>query len=489
MRKSKVIMNLLWRFMERCGAQVVALTVSIILGRVLDPDIYGTVALVTVFTTILQVFVDSGLANALIQKKDADDVDFSSVFYFNIVVCLCLYGLIFLCAPAIANLYERPELVPIVRVLSVIVIISGVKNVQMAYISRTLQFKRFFVATLFSTVTAAVVGIVMAYSGYGVWALVAHDLVSQGLSTLILWFTVKWRPRAVFSWSRMKALYSFGWKLLASSLIDHLYNEARQLIIGKMYSAADLAFFNRGKQFPQAISTNVNATIDSVMFPVLSSEQSDPEKLKRMTRRSIKTSAYIMSPLMIGFAAIAESFVLLLLTEKWLPAVDFMRVFCLTFLVQPIHSANMNAIKAMGRSDLFLKIDIIKRVIGFVVLFTTIWFGPLVMAYSMLASNVLSQVIVAWPNRQLLKYGVTEQLRDVLPALVLSGIMFAVIYPLQLLQLSAGLTMLLQIVCGMVVYVALSALLKIDTFQYILQTVRGMLGRKKNRAGAAAEAD
>lgn len=253
-----VTSNFLWRFFERCGAQGVTFVVSVVLARLLDPSLYGVIALVTVFTSIMQVFVDSGMGNALIQKKDADDLDFSSVFWFNLAMCSALYLLMFLAAPFIASFYKMPELTPVVRVLSLILIISGIKNVQQAYVSRHMLFKRFFFSTLGGTIGAAIVGITLAYYGFGVWALVAQMLFNAAVDTTILWITVKWRPRREFSIERLKGLFSFGWKLLVSSLIDTVYRDLTQLIIGKKYSSSDLAQYNQGNKFPQLIVTTCN---------------------------------------------------------------------------------------------------------------------------------------------------------------------------------------------------------------------------------------
>lgn len=285
MSSTNVITNFFWRFLERCGAQGVTFIVSIVLARLLDPTVYGTVALVTIFTTIMQVFVDSGMGNALIQKKDADDLDFSSVFYFNMAMCSVLYLIMFFAAPFIASFYRMPELTAIVRVLSFVVVISGVKNVQQAYVSRHLMFKRFFFSTLGGTIGAAVIGIAMAYLGFGVWALVAQMLFNAAVDTTILWITVKWRPKKMFSFQRLKSLFSYGWKLLASSLIDTVYNDLRQLIIGKKYSSGDLAYYNQGKKFPQLIVTNINTSIDSVLLPTMSKAQDDMAAVRSMTDR------------------------------------------------------------------------------------------------------------------------------------------------------------------------------------------------------------
>ena len=346
--KQNVFSNVIWRFAERCGAQVVSFIVSIVLARILAPEAYGTIALITVFTNILQVFVDSGLGNALIQKKDANDLDFSTVFYANITVCLVLYVSVFLCAPAIASFYNDNSLVAVIRVLSLTIVISGVKNVQQAYVSKKLIFKKFFFATLAGTVGAAIVGIVMAQKGFGVWALVAQQLFNLTVDTIVLWITVKWRPKLMFSFKRLKELFSYGWKLLVSSLLDTTYENVRQLVIGKIYSSADLAFYNKGKQFPNLIVTNINTSIDSVLLPTMSNEQENKSRVRDMTRRAIKTSIFIMAPLMMGLAFTSKNIVTLLLTEKWLECVPYLCVFCITFMFYPIHTANLNAIKAMG---------------------------------------------------------------------------------------------------------------------------------------------
>jgi len=479
MNNKKVINNFIWRFLERIGAQGVHLVVSIILARMLDPDVYGTIALVTVFTTIMQVFIDSGLGTALIQKKDADDTDFSTVFYFNLLMCLALYGIMFLIAPWIAAFYEIPELTPIVRVLSLTLVISGVRGIQQAYVSRNLQFRKFFFSTLGATAFSAAVGIYMAYKGYGVWALVGQTLASNLVSTLILWITVKWRPRLRFSFARLKDLFSYGWKLLVSALIDTVYKDIRSLIIGKQYSSEALAFYNKGQQFPKLIVTNVNTAIDSVLLPVMSEAQDDQARVKAMTRRAIKTSTYIMAPMMMGLAACAEPFIRFLLTEKWLPSVLFLRVFCLTNMIYPIHTANLNAIKAMGRSDLFLKLEIVKKVIGVCVLLATMWISVEAMAYSLLATAVISSFVNAFPNKKLLGYSYFEQVKDIVPALLLSAVMAAAVYAVQFVGLPDIVILAIQVVLGAAIYVVGSVLTKNETFYYILNMAKAYLHKKK----------
>lgn len=478
---TRILSNFLWRFAERCGAQGVSFIVSVVLARLLAPEVYGTIALVTVFTAILNVFVDSGLGSALVQKKDADDLDFSSVFYFNVAVCCLLYLGMFLAAPFIAEFYNRLELTPVIRVLSLTLVISGVKNVQQAYVSRTMQFKRFFFATLGGTVGAAVIGIAMAYCGFGVWALVIQQIFNATVDTVVLWITVKWRPKRMSSWERLKGLFSYGWKLLVSALLETVYGNLRQLIIGKMYSSADLAQYNRGRQFPDVIVANINSSIDSVLLPTMARVQEDATQVKGMTRRAMKTSTYIMAPLMMGLAFCAQPVVRLVLTEKWLPCVPFMQIFCITYIFYPVHTANLNAIKAMGRSDLFLKLEIVKKVVGLVLLLSTMWFGVMAMAYSLLVSTLTGMIINSWPNKRLLRYSYFEQMKDILPGILLAVLMGCCVYPIQWLGLPDIVTLLLQVPLGALIYIGASAVLHLESYEYLMDMVVPFLKRVKEK--------
>lgn len=476
---TSVISNLLWRMMERFGAQGITFVVSIVLARLLDPDTYGVLALVTVFTTLMEVFMDSGLANALIQKKDADDTDFSTVFYMNILFSAGLYLLLFLAAPLIASYYEMPELTAVIRVLALMLLISGVKNVQQAYVSRNMLFKKFFFSTLGGTIGAAVVGISMAYLGYGIWALVAQMLFNNFVDTVILWITVPWRPKRLFSWKRFRTLFSFGWKLLASSLIASLYTNLRQLIIGKMYTTESLAFYNQGDKLPNLLVNNINSAIDSVLLPVLSMEQEDVSRVRELTRRAIQMSSYVMWPVMMGFAACAEPLVRLVLTEKWMPCVPYLRIFCITYAFYPIHTANLNAIKALGRSDIFLKLEIAKKCVGFAMLAATMWFGPYVMAWSCLATSLINQMVNSWPNRKLLQYSYLQQLKDIFPSVLLSVAMGAAVLLVRRLQLPDLPTVLIQVPLGVVIYVAGSWIFHLEAFAYALAMLKDFFRKDK----------
>lgn len=481
MNRKKVIDNFVWRFMERCGAQGVAFIVQIVLARILEPEAYGAIALVTVFTTILQVFVDSGMGNALIQKKNADDLDFSTVFYFNIFVCCILYLLMFSCAPEIAEFYNLPELTSVIRILSLTLVISGVRNVQQAYVSKTMQFKKFFFATLGGTIGAAVVGIIMAYIGFGIWALVAQQLFNAAVSTVILWVTVPWVPQWQFSFARLKGLFHFGWKLLVSSLINQIYNEIIQLLIGKFYTTTELAQYNRGKSIPDYIVANVNTSIDSVLLPSMAEEQDDVRRVKNMTRRAIKTSTYIMAPLMMGLVFVSKPMIRLLLTEKWIPCVPFMTIFCITYMFYPIHTANLNAIKSLGRSDIYLRLEIAKKIVGILGLLVTVRIGVMAMAYSLLFTSVVDQVINSWPNRKLLKYGYLDQLRDILPGILLAVVMGVLVYPIQFIGFSDFVTLCIQVPFGAAIYIMFSKIFKLESFEYLLEVVEPYRRKRINR--------
>ena len=463
--------GLFWKFGERITAQVVSLVASIILARLLTPSDYGAVSLVMIFITIANVFVSSGLGAALIQKKNVDNLDFSSVFYLNIGVSFVLYIIIFASAPFVATFYNLPILSPTLRVLGIRIIVAAINSVQHAYVSRHMLFKRFFWSTLFGTILSGFVGIWMAYHGFGVWALVVQYLTNTCTDTIVLWFTVRWRPELVYSWSRAKELISFGWKLLVSGLLDTGYNQLRNLLIGKIYTKEDLAFYNQGDKYPNLIVVNINTSISSVLFPALANNQSDREKIRSMTRRAIRISSYVMWPLMIGLGVCAEPFIRLLLTDKWLPCVPYLRVFCFSYGLWPIHTANLQAINALGRSDLFLKLEIMKKSIGLVILIFTLNQGPLVIAFGLAIFGVLGTFINSWPNVKLLGYSYKEQMMDILPSLGLASVMGICIYPIRYVKIHDAMIIVLQVVAGCIIYLFLSKITKQDSFFYLYNSI------------------
>lgn len=477
--KGKFASNLLWRFCERSADNILRLVISIVIARILDPSAYGSIALVTVFITILNVFVDSGFASALIQKKNADQLDYNTVFFFNIFICVFLYLLMFLCAPIIANFYNDESLVPVIRVLSLTIIFSGLSNIQQAYLTKNLIFKKLFFANMIGCIASGITGITLAYTGFGIWALVFQQLVTAAVSTLIMWIIVRWKPQKMFSIKRLKELFGYGCKLLVSGLIDTVYNQMNSLIIGKVYSPTDLAFYNKGRQFPETIVLNINASINSVLFPTLAYMQDNIDRLRNTVRRAIKTSIYFMAPLMMGFLFAADNLVQILLTEKWMPCVFFIRIFCITFMFYPLHTANLCAIKSVGRSDIFLKLEILKKVIGVVAILITVWISVEAMAISCLFTSVTSQIINSYPNKKLINYSYIQQIKDMLPEISLAVFMGCCIFCLNFLGLSIYITLVLQVIIGIAIYWLGSIVFKFSSYAYIKTFILEKLSRKQ----------
>ena len=339
-------------------------------------------------------------------------------------------------------------------------------------------FKKFFIATFVGTISSAIVGIFMAYRGYGVWALVAQQLTNAVVSTAMLWITVKWKPILKFSFKRLSSLFKFGWKMLCSGLLDTIYNELYGLVIGKMYSTEQLAYYNKGNQFPQLVTENINGSISSVMLPTLSNEQDNKEKVKSMMKRAIKTSSFILFPMIFGLAAVSEPLVKILLTDKWLPAVSIMQLLCFSYLLWPIHTINLQAINALGRSDIFLKLEIVKKIVGIIALIISIPFGIIFMVIMKIVTSVVSSFINSYPNKKLLNYSFIEQIKDILPALILSAIMFIITYSISFFEINSIITLVLQLLVGSIVYIVLSYLTKVESLTYALDIIKNIKNNK-----------
>ncbi len=469
--KQKTLSGFLWSFAEKIGVQLVSFVVSILLARLLVPDDYGIVAIVWVFISLAQVFVRKGLGMALIQKKDADSLDFASVFWVSLVMSLGLYGLLYVGAPPLARWYGMPLLSPVLRVMGLRLVFLAFNSVQIAKVSRDMDFKKFFYSTLSGTVLSAVVGIAMAWKGFGVWALVAQEMVNILAGTIVMLFTIDWHPELRFSAARMKSLFSYGWKVQAASLLDALYENFQSLYVGKIYPARELAFYNRGKQFPQLVVDNVNASVETVMFPVISAVQDDREALKQTTRQTMKISSYIATPVLVGIAAVAEPLVTVLMTEKWLPCVPFLQVLCMDYALTPLQYANQQAVYAVGRSDINLKLNVLKKVYGFLAILIFTRVSILALCWAVLSTGVFTLLINMLPNRKLLNYGVLEQFRDILPNWLLSGTMFLLVRLVALLQLPEALELLAMILVGISSYVLLSVVFRVDSFRYLWKIV------------------
>ncbi len=477
----KVFSGLIWKFGERIGAQAVSFLVSIILARLLLPSDYGVIALITIFIDIANVFVSSGFGAALVQKKDADEVDFSSVFYFSIVMSWVLYIIVFLGAPAVAGFYDKEILTPVLRVMALKLPLAGVNSVQHAYVQKKMLFKRFFFSTLIGTVGSAVVGIVMAYTGFGAWALVAQYLFNSTMDTVVLWFTVRWRPVWRFSLGRMKYLFGFGAKMLASELIHTSYKQIRSLIIGKVYTEKDLAFYNQGGKLPSLIVTNINSSVSSVLFPAMTLKQDDTGKLKEMVRLSIRVSSYIMWPLMIGLLVISEPIVRLMFTEKWLPCVPYMQIACIQFALEPVQTANVQAVKAMGKGRTYLIMEIVKKLFGIVMIVAVMYQGVMAIAVTAMFVTFFAALVNSTPNRKYLGYTYREQLVDLIPSILLAAAMGICVYGVGRLPVPDLVSIVLQAVSGAASYIIISLAFRVSQFRYIVDILKNFIKVIRNR--------
>jgi len=476
-----VLNNFVWKFAERISAQLISTIVSIILARILTPSDYGVVSIVMIFITFANVFVSDGFGNALIQKKDVASLDYFSVLYFNIVFSCILYAALCFSAPFIASFYGDGYeiLTPVLRVLGLRIILTAINSVQQAYISKKMMFRRFFISTIFGTIASAIVGLVMAYMGYGVWALVAQYLVNTTTNTLVLLITLKKKPRKMFSFSSLKNLFPFGARILGRGLLITGFEEVRALIIGKVYSSSDLAFYDKAKNFPVLVVGNVNSSIGAVLFPKMANEQDHIERLKSTTRNSIRFSSYVMFPLMVGLAAVAKSFVVVLLTEKWLPCVPLMQLLCIVYLFQPSHTANMQAIKALGRSDIYLKLEIFKKVIEIVTLICVMRINVTAIVVSMAVCATAFTFVNAYPNIKLLGYSFKEQLEDILPSITMSLVMACIVLVVGCFPIHDLPKLIIQILIGGISYLVMSIVTKNAQFEFIKNLIFSKVRKKQ----------
>ena len=478
-RSGKAASSLLFKLMESFGMQGIAFVVGLVLARRLDATDYGVLGMLMVFIAFSQVFVQSGLNTALIQKKDADEKDFSSAFWFSLAVASGLYLLLFAFAPLIAALMKRPEVAPVLRVLALILIPGALVSIQGAAVARQMLFRKMMLCSLIATVLSGGVGIAMAYAGLRYWALVAQQLTNQVLLAVLMLIFIPWKPKRCFSWQRIGGLLRYGWKLLVSSILDTGYMNLRSLVIGLKYDEAALGHFTRGKQFPELVMNAVNGSIQSVMLPVLSEEQDDIPRMKQMMRRSVKLSSFVVLPLMAGLAAVAAPMISLLIGDKWLPCVPFLQICCIDFAFYPIHTANLQAINAMGRSDVFLKLELIKKSYGVVILLIALFCfdTPLAIAWGAAVSTVLSAFVNASPNRRLLGYGYLEQMKDILPTALCALAMFAAVWLMNGIALPPIALLPLQVLAGVAIYAALALITRNDSIPYLLEMGRKVLKR------------
>lgn len=479
--KNKTVSGLFWKMAERIGSQLIRMVVMIVLARILMPEDYGAIAMVMVFISICDVILINGLSSPLIQKKDADSLDFSTIFYCSIVLGFVLFVIIFLSAPAIARFYDMEVLCPVLRVLSIGVVVSSVGSVQNAYVSRIMHFKAFFFATLIGLVISGFIGIWMAYHGYGIWALVGQTLSNQIVNVIVVFLMIRWLPTKEFSWQRFKGMWSFGWKIFVAALINDVFQDIRTILIGKFYTKQELAYYNQGTQYPQLIVSTVNSSINSVLFPAISKIQDDIPAVRSFLRRSVKTGSFLLFPLLLGFAATAEPLVRLLLTEKWLPSVPFIQVMCLAMFLSPISTPSQQAIKAIGRSDVTMKQEFRKKTVYLALivggLFISVWGVVLGSAIG----EVWCVLVNAFPCKKYLNYSFSDQLRDILPNLITAGIMALAVYSINYIGFSPAASLAVQVPLGIIIYIGLSAVIKNESFMYLKNEVIEALVNKKSR--------
>lgn len=479
--KKLVLQGVFWKFTECIAAQFVSLIVSVVLARLLTPSEYGMVSLVMVFITIANIFATSGFGSALIQKKNADALDYSSVFYFTLGFTIVLYFILFFLAVPIANFYNMQLLKPIIRVLSLTIPITGVNSIQNAYISKRMEFKKFFKATFIGTVISAILGINMAYLGFGVWALVFQTLTNNIIDTIVLQLSIDWKVTKEFSLSRIKALFNYGWKLLVQSLIVQLYSSLRSLLIGKIYTTSDLAYYTKGNQFPDLIAVNIDIAINAVLFPVMSKVQDSLATVKNMARKTTQISSYIMSPLLIGFMVVAPPFIYVLLTDKWLLAVPFLRIECIILLFRAPQTAILQSLKAIGKSDLVLECDIPIRIFALVVLLVSIRFGVIYFALTEILTTLFGTVLYANAARKHIGYSYIELCSDFFSNVLLASIMGAIIWFVGLLlPFGYFAVMMLQVLLGIIVYMIISVLFRSPNYYYILNTLNEFIMTRRS---------
>lgn len=479
--KNKAISGVIWKGSERVAAKLVSAIVSIVLARILIPEDYSVVSIVTIFFAFCNIFISGGLNSALIQKKNADIIDFSTILIANILMASALYVLMFFCAPLIAVLYGKELLIPVIRVMALTFFINGYKSVVSAKIMSDLKFRKFFWSTIVGTVISAVVGITMALNGFGPWALVAQLMTNSFIDSLILTFTSKIRFVMKFSGERFKKLFKFGGKIMLSGFINEAYNQTKPLIVGIKYSTVDLAYYNKGRTYPNLISSIGNDTLASSLFPTMSKVQDNRERILVMTRRFMQLSSFIVFPTMIGFFAVAENFVHIVLTDKWLPIVPYLMIFCISDMMKPIQTGNLQAIRAIGRSDIYLILEIIKKcsyavVILLFVLFTN---SPVLLAVSGIITSVLASLINTFPNKKLIDYGYRKQFSDLFLNFLMAAIMGGVVYFMKYIPLNMYLLTVLQILSGIVIYFGLNFLIRNKSLFYLIDTLKGFLKKPK----------
>lgn len=473
MNSKKVIINFIWKFMERTGVQIANLLIQMVLARLLMPEDFAAVAIVMVFIAIANIFVQSGLGTALIQSKDVTDEDYSTVFYTSLFISVLMIAIIYIAAPFIAEFYDMPILVKLVRWQSLIILTGSFNTVQQAVLSREMKFKKNFFACIIGCVASGIVSIICALNGLGIWSIIVLNVLNNVIYSVVLWILVDWRPKFLFSFNSMKRLFSFGWKLLVASLVGTVYDNLRTLIIGRVYPANQLAYYNRADVVSSSLMNGITGSISAVMLPVLSQSQDCTDNIKTMLKKTFQINCFICVPMMFGLAAVGEDLIVVLFSSTWKPAGLFLSIICVGYAFYPMHSANLQAIYAVGRSDIVLKLEIIKRVTGFILIVISIPFGIYPMTFSIVVMSILATLINAAPNKRLLKYSLFEQIKDIWIYFFMSGLMaVGVLLIRKILSYNIIINLSLEIIFGVIIYILLCIIFKPYAFSYFLRFVK-----------------
>lgn len=470
--KHKTLKGTVWSSIERFSVQGIAFLVMIVMARILTPEDYGLVGMITIFIAVSQSLVDSGFSQALIRKQDRSETDNSTVFYFNIVVGLVLYLILFFCAPLIASFYKEPLLTPLTRLISLSVIINSFVVVQRALLTVKIDFKTQAKASLSAAIVSGIVGITMAYTGYGVWAIVWYQLTNLALNVSLLWIFSKWRPVWSYSWKSFRELFGFGSKLALSGILDTIYRNIYLIVIGKVFKAADLGYYTRAHQFADFPSSNVSGILQRVTFPVLCTIQDDLPRLQSVYRRFLRVSAYVVFPLMTGLAAVAHPFILLVLKEQWLFSATLLSIISLGMMWYPVHAINLNLLQVRGRSDLFLKLEVIKKILGVIMLVITVPMGLVAMCVGTVINSIIALVINTHYTGKLIDVGFLTQMRDLAPTLILSLSTGAAVYAtVTLLQAHPAISLTIGIIEGAAIYILASRIFRFPEFRELLDII------------------
>ena len=470
--KDKTVKGVIWSAVDRFSAQGIQFVFSILIARLLVPEDYGEIAMLNIFLAVSQTFIDSGFGTALIRKIDRTETDFSTVFYFNIAVAVFFYLGLFFAAPAIANFYNTPLLVPVTRVTAINLVIGSLSGIHNAKLSIAIDFKSRAKISIVSAVLTGSVGLWMAYSGYGVWALVVQTVFAGIIRTIMLWIIVKWYPKLVFSWKSFKEMFSFGSKLLVSGLLDTIYNNIYPLVIGKVFSPTTLGVYSKANSLAQFPSSNITSVLHSVTFPVLSTIQNEEDRLAAAYKRFLRIAAFVVFPLMMGLAAVADPFIRLALTDKWEGAIYLLQIICFCMMWYPIHSINLNILQVKGRSDYFLKLEIIKKVQGVIVLCITVPIGIVAMCYGSLISSIICLIWNTYYTKKLLGYGFFAQMKDLFPVIMHSLAMWLLVSVIVHFMPNLWLKMIVGVLSGMVYYIVGAYLMKFPEMNELLTILK-----------------